>query len=201
MRSTAFKSSGDDFTIDFVQSTGMSRSLHPPWIRQTVGHLLAEAPGSLNFAQPYRAVGTYCVQVLAINEESRSLTISDSKVYVHAFLTKECFDELFKEHSIKTVMYGQVNLIDFCFSTVTQAAGNLDMAVLRKQKVMFPLALHCFKMSYLGASDCSVIGDPVALNAHKEVIEPLRAFKYFELKQRLALAQFPLQKSLPDWGT
>lgn len=179
----------------------MSKSIHSPWIKEAVHALLAETPGSENFAKPYRVWGTRCVQILAIDKDARSLTISDTDVYVHAFLTKECFEDLFKVHSIDTLKFCQANLVDFCISTVTQAAGDLDVEVLRKSNVLFPLALHCFKVIFLGASDCTVIGNPTALNADKSIAVALRKFKYYELKQRLGLAQFPLQKTLPDWGT
>lgn len=145
--------------------------------------------------------GTRCVQILSCNEESRCITISDTELCVHAFLTTECFEGLVELYSMDTLKYSQVNLVNFCFSTVTQAAGNQDMKKLMALHVTLPLALHCFKIDYLGASDSSVMGNPRALNASRPITDLLRNYKcYQHLKERLAIAQFPLQKSLPDWG-
>lgn len=172
----------------------------PAWIKSAVCDILSAGPGSAHFDQPCRVKGTRCVQVIAVNDDIRSLTVSDGDMHVHAFMTKECFDDIFSQYSSQTLKFGMINLVDFCFSTVLQAAGNQDMGKLTAMNIMFPLALHCFKITHLGATDSTVIGSPTPLNASKTVSSLLQPFKYHELRTRLALAQFPVQKVLPDWG-
>lgn len=175
----------------------MSRSIHKPWIKDLVAELLSSPPPD-NIISKLKQ--TRCVQILSCTEESRCITISDTDLCVQAFLTAECFQGLVELYSMDTLKYSQVNLVNFCFSTVTQAAGNQDMKKLTSMNVTFPLALHCFKIDYLGASDCNVIGNPTSLNASRSVINLLRQYNYHQLKDRLAIAQFPMHKSLPDWG-
>jgi hypothetical protein len=144
--------------------------------------------------------GTRCIQVTAVHEDIRSITVSDGDVSIHAFLTEACFENFTSDYSIDTLKYGQANLVDYCFSTVTQAAGNQDMKKLTAMNIPFPLALHCFKVKFLGASDCSIIGNPTAVNASGQVKALLPRFTYSGLMQHLALSQYPIQKTLPDWG-
>lgn len=175
----------------------MSRSIHKSWIRNLVEELLASpVPDSICS----KLKTTRCVQIISCNEESRCITISDTDYSVQAFLTVECFEGLVELYSIDTLKYSQVNLVNFCFTTVTQVAGNQDMKKLMSLPVTFPLALHCFKIDYLGASDCNVIGSPTPLNACSNITTLLRKFNYPQLKQRLAVVQFPIHKCLPDWG-
>jgi hypothetical protein len=184
----------------------MSRSIHKPWIEKFLHDLLSVqedtpvqgghrvAPFNLHSIWPR------CVQIIGINIDLKSITISDTEVYLHTFLTKDCFDELLTQYSVDVLKYSQVNLMQFCLSTVVQVSGNRDFQML-KTSLPLPLAFHCFKLTYLGGSECNIIGNPTSVHASKKTAQLLKNYRYFELRDRLAAAQFPLIGSLPDWGT
>eukprot|EP01032_Pedospumella_encystans_P008113 gene8113-9664_t len=173
----------------------MSRSMHGPWIKNCLMGMLAGE-------ESYSAHQTRCVQVIAVKADARVLLISDTEIAINAFLTEECFNELLEIYPIETIKQSQINLSEFYFSTVSQAAGNMDMEFLRKLGICPPFALHCFKVDYLGASDSTTIGKPSDVNQSHALIGELRKFKYADLLDRLAERQYPLPrllKTLPDW--
>eukprot|EP01032_Pedospumella_encystans_P007961 gene7961-9491_t len=173
----------------------MSRSMHGPWIKNCLMGMLAGE-------ESYSAHQTRCVQVTAVKPDARVLLISDTEIAINAFLTEECFNELVEIYPIETIKQSQINLSEFYFSTVSQAAGNMDMEFLRKLGICPPFALHCFKVDYLGASDSTTIGKPSDVNQSHALIGELRKFKYADLLDRLAERQYPLPrllKTLPDW--
>ena len=180
----------------------MSRSISGKWIKEALCNILSSTAVDHNVSHSLRVPGSKCVQIVAIREELNLLTISDGDVFICAFLTEDAFEELTNEYSIDTLKYSLVNVVDFCFSTPTQAAGNRDMTDLSKINGMFPLVLHCFKVTYLGASDCTVIGNPTALNNSHTIMNLVRPFakRYCNFRERLAITQFPIQRVLPDWG-
>ena len=174
----------------------MSRSMHGPWIKNCLMGMLAGE-------ESYSAHQTRCVQVIAVKADARALLISDTEIAINAFLTEECFNELLEIYPIETIKQSQINLSEFYFSTVSQAAGNMDMEFLRNMGICPPFALHCFKVDYLGASDSTTIGKPSDVNQSHALIGELRKFKYADLLDRLAERQYPLPrllKTLPDWG-
>ena len=159
--------------------------------------------GMLAGEESYSAHQTRCVQVIAVKADARALLISDTEIAINAFLTEECFNELLEIYPIETIKQSQINLSEFYFSTVSQAAGNMDMEFLRNMGICPPFALHCFKVDYLGASDSTTIGKPSDVNQSHALIGELRKFKYADLLDRLAERQYPLPrllKTLPDWG-
>jgi len=174
----------------------MSRSMPAPWIKNCILGMLAAD-------EQYSTHQTRCVQVIAVKEDARVLLISDTEICIHAFLTEECWNDLLEIYPVETLKQSQINLVELYFSTVTQAAGNMDMETLRKQDIRSPFALHLFRVEFLGASDSTTIGKPSDVNLSHTLISELRKFKYAELLDRLAERQFPMPrmlKTLPDWG-
>ena len=174
----------------------MSPPILKPWIKNFVVDLLSfDRDTSIPSRHPSR-----CVQVISTNVETRSITISDKEVYIQTFLSKECFEELTSIYSVEALKFNLVNLDNYCFSTVTQVSGNQNIMRLKELLIPHPMALQCFKISYLGGIDLDMIGEPRPLNDAQAVKALLKNYKYPDLTRRLAIVQFPLQKRLPDWG-
>jgi hypothetical protein len=142
------------------------------------------------------------VQILSCDEDTRSVIVSDSELYIHAFLSRECFDSLGSHASIS--VYSHIILEELCLSTVAQAAGNHSYEQLSHLDVFFPIALNCFKASHAshlsGTSTGGRIGSPGPLEECAEVVGALKELPHMELKRRLGLKQFPIPQSLPDYG-
>ncbi|KAJ1419174.1 hypothetical protein B484DRAFT_481533 [Ochromonadaceae sp. CCMP2298] len=173
-----------------------------PWIRQYIMNLISEqSPADYSTQAPRGKLPHQLlryVQILSYNEETRSIVVSDSELYIHAFLSRECFDELVSQHSISSLKFSQLALQEWCLSTVAQAAGNRTKEQLQSLHVFFPIALHCFKVSFLRAGKAQM-GRPGAMGGCAEVVEACRGLAHGELKRRLALKQFPVPQSLPDY--
>jgi hypothetical protein len=130
-----------------------------------------------------------------------SIVISDKENTIHVFLTKKCFDELTDQYPLDSLKYSQVKIDKFHFSTVIQAGGHHDMRILQDMKISFPFALQCSKLTYMGANDCTLIGEPVDLNSHISTRNMIRSVEtYIAMAKKLVNRQFPGKFRLPDQG-
>jgi hypothetical protein len=175
----------------------MSRSLSAPWIESFVLELL-QCPdaGVQPPARPNRTV-----QVIGTINEMHCLLLSDTQHCIHAFLTRECFEEMLGDRLVGDLKYSQVTLCWYCLSTVAQVASQQNFDLIQANKVVVPLALQCTKMSWLGGGDVEItMCNPSAVNNTPRVRGLLGSIGHYELKRRLMVRQFPLQQALPDWG-
>ena len=176
----------------------MSRSLPQPWLRTTAVELLSANGKSFPNHRP-RAV-----QVIRTNEQLEFIVINDKEHFVTVFLTAECLRDLREQQGIvrlTDLKNSVIKLENFHFSSTVQSGGNRDVSKFDDHHVSCPFALQCSKLVVMGGDDCDVMGNPVDLNKDKSIRTILNTMNLSTMTQRLAIKQFPQQRTLPNAGT
>jgi hypothetical protein len=125
--------------------------------------------------------------------------VNDKENYISVMLTEECIENLKEENvELSSLKHCIVKLEKYHISTAIQAAGDRDVSKFSHVGVSLPLTIQCSKLTFLGASDCDVIGDPVDLNKDARVRAVLSQIQFWTLAERLASGQFPNETFLPD---
>ena len=171
------------------------------WMQKRLLDLLSKKINGLKISSQY-IPPPKVVQVLNCNEENRSLLISDKECHITLFLTSNCLDTL-KEDDItfSSLRHCIIKLERYHFSTVTQSIGHRDEKKFASQGVTFPIALQSDKITFLGADDSDVLGEPHDLNSMKKVQDILSTMTYIEMTNKLRIKQFPNSDALPNSGT
>jgi len=138
------------------------------------------------------------VQITAVNEMARALTINDTKNTLMAFITPDCYEAITADGPLKDLQGSLVKLApgSYHLSTVFVGCGTRDLKALREAKTTsfsLPLALQLGGLRPMGAHDCHTFtmadgAEPVDVN-RDEVVRGrlLGKLKYADMVQRLGM--------------
>jgi hypothetical protein len=172
----------------------MSRLLPAPWLQGLALGLVESKRGGIA-----KKIRPRTVQVIKSNDSDNGiLTINDKEHYVSVMLTPECLEAVkLAQGDLSSLNHSLVKLEQYHLSTVVWSANGRDFS---RTGVSLPFAIQCNELTYLGANDCDVIGEPKDLNKDPRVREAIDKIDFATLTQRLAEGQFPRERMLPDAG-
>ena len=174
----------------------MSRTMSTPWLNKSILQLLTDS--NTQIRRSSQKLPRVC-QVIATFEHLRAILISDKQNSITVFLSNEALEKLAVEGmTIRSLRNSIIKIEDYHFSVMFQSAGDRDMTAITKEKITRPLVVCCSTVVYLGADDCTTIGDPVDLN--RVLKATIIQIGYTQLVERLRLRQFPDEECLPDFG-
>ena len=168
----------------------MARSMPSPWLFNALVDTFREDSEVAHASMQNKKWPPKMVQVVSYNVQLSSLVVSDKEHMIRVFLTKKCMEEVSEQHSLASLKYSQVKIANFHFSTVLQSAGHFDLALLQSQKVIFPLAIQCAKLTYMGGNDIELIGEPVDVNRDPRIQKILGSLKYHDMVKKLVSRQY-----------
>ncbi len=178
----------------------MARSMPAPWLFATVSDILTSEEDAIVPRNHKNILAPRVVQVIGFNEKTKSIVINDKELSVNVFLTNACYEDICEQYSLQNLKYSQVKLEKYHISTVLQCGSQYELQTLHSQGVSFPLTLQCSKLSYLGANDCAIIGEPKDINKDRRVGNMILQTKYIDMVKRLVAKQFPIPNRLPNFG-
>jgi hypothetical protein len=146
--------------------------LSPPWILPSILEIThsSDHPPSPSSQFPLTR-RPKIVQVVRVCSSEGILIINDKHHTMAVLLSTSCIksfqDEISSSHdlSLDLLQNSVIKMDVWHYSTVIQCLGKRNFNSLTKSLgISLPLAIHCSKISSLGAFDCSVIGSPVDIN-------------------------------------
>lgn len=130
----------------------MASSMSKPWIAEMVKELLrpSDAGGAAEKKFLHRS---HVVQVVAVNEELRSFTVSDTEVLIGVLPSTDCFNNLRRSFrgpisTLKSTLL-RLDKGGYHLTGVISGAGDRDIAKLR-DFTTFPMALHLHSCGLYG---------------------------------------------------
>jgi len=193
----------------------MSRSLHAPWLQSWVLGLIddldptADYTSSSNkFSVNRKNQAAKVVQIIAVNEAARVLTINDKKNTLMAFVTPDCYEAITANGPLKDLQGSLMKLVpgSYHLSTVFVGCGTRDLKALREAKCTsfsLPLALQLGGLVPMGAHDCHTFtmadgAQPVDINKDEVVRGRLLGkLKYQDMCNRLGESCLEIKPSAP----
>eukprot|EP01039_Chlorochromonas_danica_P003712 gene3712-4061_t len=185
----------------------MSRNISEPWIEEmfcaALQPLSQEQENITNSDFPPRTVHSSkrftifpyrIVQVISVNEELRSFTISDTRHSVQLVLTGKCFRKIKEPQRYK---FSLIVLRGYWATTYLQAICNRDQQGKSRPDYL-PFAIACSDFSDASVVQLERVGDPENINLSKEVHQLIHGLGYAAIYRLLAVNQFPYWNGLPD---
>jgi hypothetical protein len=149
----------------------MAKILSSPWILPSILEITLSSDHPPSSSQFPLARRPKIVQVVRVYSSAGILIINDQQHTMAVLLSTECIQSF--QHDISTadsppsldfLQNSIIKLEVWHYSTVIQCLGKRHFNSLTDLGISLPLALHCSKLSSLGAYDCSPIGSPVDIN-------------------------------------
>jgi hypothetical protein len=104
----------------------------------------------------------------------------NTALYTRIFLLyKGCIEDFRRQNpsrSLVSLKNGLVKLEGWHFSTVVQCSAHKSHSLFGSCRLTLPLAIQASKITFVGADDCNIFGEPTDLNRQSEVLRTIRLY-------------------------